>query len=211
MERLYPLFRTRVIRKLVGALLIALILFLMLFSYFDLRLKPVLGVIAEEETRKLAARAADRAAEEVFAAFSGKLVHCSYDERGQLVLLSCDTAAANRLRTALSEQVMQALKEEEYASFRVPVGNLLQGEIFSGHGPGVEVRVVPVSAAEVELQDDFSTAGINQTLFTLSAKVTVHVGLLMPLKQEDKTFTVTCPLIEMVISGDVPEVYLEGK
>lgn len=186
----------------------ALLLFALFFAYVDLRLRPVLVVVARHEAEILSERAVNAACQEVFGKVESPFVRASYDDRGRLTLVSSDTAQVNRLRADLSESILAHLQGEGYTTFTVPLGNLTDVELFSGRGPGLSVRFVPVSSAHVEIRDAFSSAGVNQTLFSLTAEVEIGVELVAPFYRDETVLQLSCPLTQMIIAGEVPEVYI---
>ncbi|MBP3685498.1 MAG: sporulation protein YunB [Clostridia bacterium] len=203
------LTHTERIRLRRGAILLFTLglLFLLCVSYFNARLAPIVAELAVEKARALAIGAVDQALEETLSS-TEELIRPGYDDRGRLSILTCDSAAANRLRTAASKAVNSALSEAEYGTLSVPLGSLLDSPFLVGRGPKISARVLPLSNAVVTLSDSFTSAGINQTLFSLSVNVSVEISVVMPLKSHAATLDFSCPVTQLIIAGDVPQVYL---
>ena len=82
-------------------------------------------------------------------------------------------------------------------------------ELFSGSGPKLPVKVMSISTSDAEFRNEFSEAGINQTLHQLIMEVSVDVAVLV--LGETAGFTITSEVVvaETVIIGDVPETFLQ--
>lgn len=199
--------KRRTLQRLFVALSTLGLLFLLLFSYFNARLSPVLFELSAQKASSLATYTVDSCLSDLLGQ-EGSLLKMSYDSRGRLSLLTCDTAAANRVRTKVSLAVNAALENEEYTALSVPLGSLFSSPLFAGHGPHVSARIVPLSTARVSLADSFTSAGINQTMFTLACEIEVEVSLISPFCRETRTLFFTCPITQIIIAGDVPQVYL---
>lgn len=190
------------------------ILCLMFFSlsvlgylYFSARIRPVLADLAKEQAIILLERAVGEASE-TLEIDPMELLERGYDEQGKLAILSCDTTKLNRLRSAFSERISEILHEERYTAVRVQLGTALGGDLLSGHGPEIPFRLVPVSSAVVDLEQSFQSGGINQTLFCINARVLLRAKVLLSFTENrEESVCLTCPLLQMVLSGEVPESY----
>ncbi len=135
----------------------------------------------------------------------------SYDGRGNIAGIQADSKAVNTVQTVLLEQINAALARERGAEFSVHLGTLTGLYTLTGRGAEIPLRYVPRGSAQVELQSEFTAAGINQTIHTLTAEITVHAGCSVPLYQADTTEHYTYLLAETVIIGDVPAVQWNGQ
>ena len=199
----------RVRRVIILSLTLSLV-FLLFFSYCNRRLSPIVATLAAEKAKAAAVSAVDRALATVLEA-EGEIVKTEFDTRGRLTLLTCNTAAANRIRTVASEAVNAALTDEEITKISVPIGSLFDAPLFAGRGPRLSARICPLSYATVTISDAFTSAGVNQTLFTLSCEISVEINTITPLSQSPSTLFFSCPITQIVIAGDVPQVYVGGE
>ncbi len=135
----------------------------------------------------------------------------SYDGSGNIAGIQADSQAVNTVQTVLLEQINAALARERGAEFSVHLGTLTGLYTLTGRGAELPLRYVPRGSAQVELHSEFSAAGINQTIHTLTAEITVHAGCSVPLYQADTTEHYTYLLAETVIIGDVPAVQWNGQ
>ena len=90
----------------------------------------------------------------------------------------------------------------------IPLGVLTGIDIISALGPKLPIQVISVASAEGTYRNDFSSAGINQTLHRIYLDITVTAKLLLPGSiVETVVFTPIC-VAETVIIGQVPQTYL---
>lgn len=198
-------------RVRLGVLLLSLLLLcLLIFSYFHHRLAPLLLGVAESRAYVLFEEATSRALLLSLDSAGTPFIHCTYDDAGRLSLITCDSARIGRLRAELGRTLLDELSRERYTEFDVPLGNLIGSGLFFGKGPALTVRFVPASSVTVDLADEFLSAGINQTMFSLSAVVTLRACLLLYGYTHEVTLTLSLPLEQIVLSGQVPQVYLSA-
>ena len=159
----------------------------------------VTAAVEEAVTRELARSQVDYAA----------LVTIQRDADGAITALSTDTAALNLLRSALVEQVLQAVEGVDLSVVEVPVGSLFASELFWGQGPAIQARALSVGTVSAEFDSDFSSAGVNQTLHRIWLEVTVPLTLLLPGSQVETEVATRVQIGETVIVGQVPGTYLQ--
>ena len=70
------------------------------------------------------------------------------------------------------------------------------------------VKIVPLTSSHVEIRNELTAAGINQTRHQILMEVDVDVTVLLPWSTADTR--VSCPVLiaETVIVGSVPQTYL---
>ena len=76
--------------------------------------------------------------------------------------------------------------------------------MLSGRGPGVKIRISSIGNIETNLNSEFTSQGINQTLHRIYVDINCKVKVLTPFKD--------ILLAENVIVGNIPDTYynLEG-
>lgn len=130
------------------------------------------------------------------------------DESGRLSALTADTAGLNRLRTQVLEETLCQVKLLDSEELGIPVGNLTGWVLLSGRGPVLPVKVLTAAAPRAEFRNDFTAAGINQTLHRVMLEITVTVQVLMPGGTREYTVTTPVCIAETVVMGQVPETYV---
>ena len=84
--------------------------------------------------------------------------------------------------------------------------------MLSGRGPGVKIRISSIGNIETNLNSEFTSQGINQTLHRIYVDVSCNVKVLTPFKDIERKITNKVLLAENVIVGNIPDTYynLEG-
>ncbi len=84
--------------------------------------------------------------------------------------------------------------------------------MLSGRGPGVKIRISSIGNIETNLNSEFTSQGINQTLHRIYVDINCNVKVLTPFKDIERKITNKVLLAENVIVGNIPDTYynLEG-
>lgn len=191
---------------LAGALLGALIL------WFDLQLRPVLEVLAEDEARDAVTAAVNDAicaqlAEN--AVLYDDLVTMETDSTGRITALRSNMAGMNLLRAKLLDAALEEVEGLWARDLSIPLGSLLGMDVLSGRGPGVRAAVLSSGTAGAVFENEFTAAGVNQTLHRVWLEISVDIRVLLPGRNLEATVTTPVCVAETVIVGQVPETYLQ--
>ena len=163
-----------------------------------------------------AQHAAATAAQETFAAAVKQLcetdafadmVTVKTDEDGRAQTLMTDAAAQNAVQAKLASALCDGFEQRDRAAFSVPLGTLLGDPLWSGKGPSVKFFTALSCSPVVTLSDEFTDAGINQTYHTVTANVTVTVLVTAMGKSRETTLSLSAPLSQTAVVGDVPRFY----
>ena len=84
--------------------------------------------------------------------------------------------------------------------------------MLSGRGPGVKIRISSIGNIETNLNSEFTSQGINQTLHRIYVDISCNVKVLTPFKDIERKIKNKVLLAENVIVGNIPDTYynLEG-
>ena len=191
-------------RALPFLLIIAIVI---LWIRLDHAIRPYAEKICLYECRSLTSQLTAESISETIAALSSMdltLTSMTYDADGTITGIHADAQAVNTVQAVLLENVNAALEEARQSEFSVHIGTLTGSHLLTGRGAELPLRYIPLGSAEVALQSEFSSAGINQTIHTLTAEITIHAGCSVPLYAADSEQSYTYLLAETVIVGDVP-------
>ncbi len=198
--------------KISVKIFIFMILVLTAGVILDAKLRPVIQVFAGRQAQAAAVRVIDEAIMEVLAAEPVSyqdLAVVREDADGKIRAIETKTIELNLLRTKLTRAIDKRLllRQEQEAS--IPLGTLFGGNFLSGRGPEVTFKLIPVGYVKTELQQQFLSAGINQTVHQILLHITVDVAVVSPGYTTSSVATVDFPLAETVIVGMVPEMLAE--
>lgn len=181
---------------------------LLFIAQLNARLHPILLELALAQTSNHLTRVIDETAANQAVSYAD-LVTLEYSSNGDIVALTSNMTQANILRAQLLDTALGALDGLELMEMDVPLGTILDWDLFSGLGPNVNVRVLYTGTASAEFENSFSSAGINQTCHQIFFRVESDIVVLLPGKQYHTTVSSKICVAETVIVGKVPETYLQ--
>lgn len=198
--------RQRVLFWLTGifALLLALTVAVVL------HMKPVVVDLATARTSNAVNRIVVAAVND--AVDSGRidyeqLVDFDKDAEGHVTALRSNMAAFNRLQASIADDILQRMAEVSSTDLSIPIGTLTGSPLLAGRGPCLRVRMQSVGTATARFDNQFSSAGINQTRHRIILNVDVHVSILLPGLTTYTKVSNEISVAETVIVGGVPETY----
>jgi len=193
--------------------LVLILLAAVLWTYSESRIRPIMASMAEAHARLIGSRVVSEAIHEEVEANNisyDDLISFEKDEAGKIAALKTDIIMVNRLKSRLSVVILDKLLNLEDINLYIPVGNLVNGEFFSGRGPRLEIIVIPVGSVTTNITNVFTSAGINQTRHQIVLEVYVTVSVIMPFAVESTDIMMSVAIAETVIVGDVPNMYFSG-
>ncbi|MGM9618439.1 MAG: sporulation protein YunB [Oscillospiraceae bacterium] len=136
-----------------------------------------------------------------------RLISFQKDNDGRITAISSNMAEFNRLQTLIDADVLERLSEVSTTTLSVPLGTLSGMTLLSGRGPAVEVKMQSVGSAVSRFENEFTSAGINQTKHRIVLTVDVSVSILLPGFSTATQVSGSYVVAETVIVGSVPENY----
>lgn len=194
-----------------GVLLVAA-LFL---AVFEIRLRPIVASAGEIRAKALVERTINDAVINRLRENEVKyddLVTLKKDNRGQIAALASNIVGINRLKAELGGDITRKLGDERIMSASLPIGSLMNNSFLSGYGPRIKFRVVPFGCVIIDIKNNFSAAGINQTKHEIFLEVSAEVAIIIPGGQNVVSVKTNIPVAQTVIVGEVPNTYtnIEG-
>ena len=175
-----------------------------------LHMKPVVVDLATARTSNAVNRIVVAAVND--AVDSGRidyeqLVDFDKDADGHVTALRSNMAAFNRLQASIADDILQRMAEVSSTDLDIPIGTLTGSPLLAGRGPCLHVRMQSVGTATARFDNQFSSAGINQTRHRIILDVDVHVSILLPGLTTYTKVSNEISVAETVIVGGVPETY----
>ena len=175
-----------------------------------LHMKPVVVDLATARTSNAVNRIVVAAVND--AVDSGRidyeqLVDFDKDADGHVTALRSNMAAFNRLQASIADDILQRMAELSSTDLAIPIGTLTGSPLLAGRGPCLRVRMQSVGTATARFDNQFSSAGINQTRHRIILDVDVHVSILLPGLTTYTKVSNEISVAETVIVGGVPETY----
>ena len=172
------------------------------------RLRPILLEVAHTQTSNAVTAAINDAVAAQAVEYTD-LITLEKDAAGNVIALTSNMARINSLRSDLLSCALEAVDGLELQEMGIPLGTLIDFDLFSGRGPEIWVKVLSVGAASAEFTNQFTEAGINQTRHQIFFDLAADVSILLPGEQCTSTIKVQVCVAETVIVGQVPATYLQ--
>ena len=137
----------------------------------------------------------------------GRLVSFDKDANGHVTALKSNMAEFNRLQASISDDILQRMADVSTTDLSIPIGTLTGSPLLAGRGPCLHVRMQSVGTATARFDNQFSSAGINQTRHRILLDVDVHVSILLPGLTTYTKVSNEISVAETVIVGGVPGTY----
>ena len=137
----------------------------------------------------------------------GRLVSFDKDANGHVTALKSNMAEFNRLQASISDDILQRMADVSTTDLSIPIGTLTGSPLLAGRGPCLHVRMQSVGTATARFDNQFSSAGINQTRHRILLDVDVHVSILLPGLTTYTKVSNEISVAETVIVGGVPDTY----
>jgi sporulation protein YunB len=174
-----------------------------LMLYSEIRMRPIITSMAEAHARSIASKVVSEAISEEIEANNisyDDLISFEKDESGKIAALKTDIIMVNRLKSRLSVVILNKIANMDDINLYIPIGNLLNGEFFSGRGPRLEIIVIPVGSVTTNITNVFTSAGINQTRHQIMLEVYVTVSVILPFSMESTDISTSIAIAETVRS-----------
>lgn len=136
-----------------------------------------------------------------------RMITVHKDQSGNVSAIRTNMEEINRLKSTVLQRVDQKLEQMSWEKLEVPVGSVLLPELFSGKGPDIPVRVLAVRTSDAVFRNEFTEAGINQTLHTITIDIHVVITVLTWTGTIDVPVDSAVVAAQTVIVGTVPTTY----
>ena len=202
--------RLRLKPKRFFALIIILLIIVGIWFYADRVVYENIFSICFDSARSVSARAISEC---VYGESSGEktysdLVVIEKNGEGDISLVTFDTAKINALNRRIAILSENIIKEKLSGGISVPFFAFSGIPVLSGYGNEVLFKSFYVTSVTCNIRDEFTSAGINQTLHSVYLDIESEFCMEVPLKKKtDKTVT-SVLVVESIIVGRIPDVYL---
>ena len=135
------------------------------------------------------------------------LVSFEKDNEGKITAVRSNMAAFNHLQAQILDTVLERIDQVSAEELSIPVGSLTGSALLSGRGPRITVRMESVGSSTASFENEFISAGINQTKHQIVLNIDVDVSVLLPGFTAATEVSNSFIVAETVIVGSVPDTY----
>ena len=205
-------YRRRLNRRAVLRLLALLLVLALLAGTLvaTAQLRPLLERLAvtrvSNAVNRIVSEAVDEAVESGDIRYD-ELVSLEKDNEGRITAVRSNMAAFNRLQSDILDIVLERIDQVSARELSIPVGSLTGSALLAGRGPRITVRMESVGSSSANFQNEFTSAGINQTKHQIILHIDVSVAILLPGFTTATQVSNAVTVAETVIVGSVPDTY----
>ena len=191
-------------------LLIIIVVFLIYLNYV---VNPVIIATSTAKVRSLSQRAVENVVWQVLSDSSiyDTLVNITRDENGKIMAVSSNSAIINMLALELTEKAQDSLSQMGASGVDIPIGSFSGLPIFTGRGPTVNIKMLPIGTIYCKFFSSFASAGINQTNHRVYLRVLSSVSVILPMANQTIDTETQLMISESIIVGEIPETYLNSE
>jgi len=139
------------------------------------------------------------------------IVYVHKDSDGKIVMLQANTVILNQIMAKTIKAVLNEMSNLESEKIEIPLGQVTGSVLLAGYGPRVDVRIIPTKQINIEVENKFEQAGINQTRHLIYFKIMSRIKIAVPMLNKELNVCTTVPLAETIIVGDVPSTYVDYR
>lgn len=181
------------------------------YAIVDSSVKPAILSLSEARLRAIAAQAMNEAVRETIGAdiSYSDLISIQKDDSGSIKLISANAVLMNNLAASTAIAAQDKILNIGEQGIKIPIGTILGGQLLTGRGPAVEVRVEPVGSVTTDFKTEFEDAGINQTRHKIYIVLTAVVKIVVGNAAQTVEISSQVLISETIIIGDVPQSFVE--
>ena len=205
-------YRRRMDRRVLARLLLFVGMTLVLATavYATAQLRPLLESMATTRVSNTVNRIVFEAVNEAIESGEityDQLISFEKDNDGKITAVHSNMAACNRLQVEILDIILARIDQVSARELSIPVGSLTGSALLAGRGPRIKVRMESVGSSSARFENEFSSAGINQTNHRIVLHIDVSVAILLPGFTTATEVSNAVTVAETVIVGTVPDTY----
>jgi len=130
------------------------------------------------------------------------------DSSGKVIDENTNVVAMNLFKSKLHNELNDAFNNIGDNNFSVPIFNIIGFDWMSGYGPKIGVRLLYNGNISADFDNQFTSAGINQTKHICYIDTKAEVWAVISGRQILCDIENSIPIAETIIVGDVPGIVL---
>ena len=195
-------------------LFIFMFIFIFFFSgvlcFLNFVINPVIIETSSAKVKSLSQNAVNTAVFEVIkdASIYDSLIKIQRDENGNITMITNNAVRINYLSREIIENAQKKLEYLGSKGVNIPLGTFSGMPILVGHGPLVNIKLIPIGAINCNFSSKFISAGINQTNHKIYLEVNSNINIILPTASQNINTKTQIMIAENIIIGKIPQTYL---
>ena len=189
---------------------IFILLFFGALCFLNLVVNPIIIETSSSKVKSLSQDAVNTAVFEVIkdASIYDSLVKIQRDEEGNITMISSNAVRINYLSREIIENAQKKLEFLGSKGVNIPLGTFSGMPILVGHGPLVNIKLIPIGAINCNFSSKFISAGVNQTNHKIYLEVNSNINIILPTASQSVNTKTQIMIAENIIIGKIPQTYL---
>jgi len=189
---------------------IFIFLFSGVFCFLNFVVNPVIIETSSSKVRSLSQDAVNTAVFDVIkdSSIYDSLIKIQRDEEGNITMISSNAVRINYLSREIIESAQKKLEYLGSKGVNIPLGTFSGMPILVGHGPLVNIKLIPIGAINCNFSSKFISAGINQTNHKIYLEVNSNINVILPTASQSVNTKTQIMIAENIIIGKIPQTYL---
>jgi sporulation protein YunB len=191
-------------------LLVTLGICLLIYIVFIVRFVPIIKTMAISSAKNIATQTINNAAGKVLKQNKvsyDQIMTLERDQNGQVTAVKANTLQIDILKYEITNEALRELNNMNTSELGVPIGTIIGGELLSGFGPYINVTVKPLGNVQTEIDNQFTSTGINQTRQQVILKVRTVITVIVSNYTMATNVESNFVIADTVIVGSVPGSY----
>ncbi|MBQ7810599.1 MAG: sporulation protein YunB [Clostridia bacterium] len=201
---------SRLKKKLIKYLVFLLVISTGFFVLFEFKARDLVYNTVDNELEIIAQNAMDNAVLEVLSEYItdyNDLVIADSSENSKITSLRTDSKKINMLKAEISNAITENIRQGKRVKVSVPVGAFTGLVLLSSIGPEMPVHLRMDGSCTTDIESEFTSAGINQTVHHIYLYVEADVSLTCPIIAHETTIISKYELCQTVIVGSTPNMF----
>lgn len=202
--------RRRVRLNLRGKILVITLVLVAFVIVIDGQLRPLIQTIAASKAKSISTVTINEAVTEELSKLNisyDDLINIERDSSGKVLAVTTDVVKMNMLKSAISAAIQNKLSNDKAIETDIPIGTLIGGDLFSGRGPAVPLKLSITGSVMSEFKSGIESAGINQTMHKIYLDVKTDINAIIPGYRTMTEVETNVLVAETVVVGTVPNVF----
>ncbi|MBR7091485.1 MAG: sporulation protein YunB [Clostridia bacterium] len=197
-------------RKRIIRWLVILGIVILIFTFFNMYVKPVIINVSEAKVKSLSTQAINSAVQSVINNTNvyDNIIEVVLDSNGKISMFQVNSLEINKLSKEIGKTAQNNMELVSSKGIDIPLGTLSGIAVLVGIGPNINFHINPIGTIQSHFNSEFSTAGINQTNHRIYLTMTATINIVLPTSTRTVTTNSHILICESIIVGEVPDTYL---
>ena len=195
-------------KLLKNLILKIIILILILLIIFLKAVYPIFVANCETEATSVAVNILNDEVNKAMSMYTyDDLVNVIKDDSGSVSYIEARIVPINQLVTEITGNIQEEIDNTDSVIVDINLGTISGISILSNISPKIEINLESGGAIDAEINSEFTSVGINQTLHRIYLNLECTIEILTPFETIAKSINTEVLLTETIIVGDVPSSY----